>query len=152
MLRIALAAAFVICVLAAPVASAGTTDPYLLRLIGVQEQDRFVDVGEPGESAGDRFMAREGLYRWGRTGQLGAKVGRLYVSCELVGLGGGVINCSATAFVPNGTIVAGGFIRADSEFSVAVLGGTGIYRGVGGVVRVRDIASNRSAYVFRLTR
>ncbi len=116
MLRIALAAAFLICVLAAPVANAGTTDPYRLRLIGVQEQERFVDVGAPGESAGDRFMAREGLYRWGRrTADWEAKVGRLYVSCELVGLGGGVINCVATAFVPNGTIVAGGFINADSS-------------------------------------
>jgi hypothetical protein len=57
-----------------------------------------------------------------------------------------------TAFVPDGTIVLGGFIRADGDFSVPVLGGTGTYRGVGGVARVRDIAPDRRAYVFRLTR
>jgi hypothetical protein len=153
MRRIALAAAvaLIVILLTAPGAGAGTGNPFLLRLLAVTEREAFVDVGPAGESAGDRFIFRDGLYRW-ENGRQGAKVGRIHVSCELIGQGGGVINCLATAFVPGGTIVLGGFIRADGDFSVPVLGGTGSYRGVGGVARVRDLAADRTSYVFRLTR
>lgn len=131
-------------------ASGGFTNPYLLRLIGVTETFDFVDVGASGESTGDSFLFREGLYRW-TNGRQGSKAGRLQVQCTVTGRSG-LVNCMATAFVAKGTIVAGGWFRADADFAVPVLGGTGIYRGVGGVIKARDLSGDRTAYVFRLTR
>lgn len=147
---VAVVVALVVLLVGVAPASGGFSNPYLLRYIGVPEDFSFVDVGTAGESAGDTFFLREGLYRW-VNGRQGPKAGRLQVQCTVLGRGG-LVNCMATAFVPKGTIVLGGWIRADAKFTVPVLGGSGIYRGVGGVVKARDLSRDRTAYVFRLAR
>lgn len=146
----AIVVALAVLVVGVAPASGGFSNPYLLRLIGVTETFDFVDVGASGESVGDSFLIREGLYRW-QNGRQGSKAGRLQVQCTVLGRSP-LVNCMATAFVAKGTIVAGGWLRADGSFAVPVLGGTGIYRGVGGVIRARDLSGDRTAYVFQLTR
>lgn len=97
------------------------------------------DLGEPGFGPGNRFTFLDHLF------QNGEKVGELGGDCVVVDLDGQTgftTQCQATASLPGGQIAAQGLIAIKNErfqhFSLAVTGGTGDYRTVGGEVRVEE--------------
>ena len=97
------------------------------------------DLGEPGFGPGDRFTFLDHLF------QGGEKVGELAGDCVVVDLDGQTgftSQCQATASLPGGQIAVQGLIAFTHQrfqhFSLAVTGGTGDYRTVGGEVRVEE--------------
>lgn len=76
----------------------------------------------------------------------GTPIGYAVISCAYLGDGGpfgsGLSSCGATYRLPRGYIMASGLRHKVGSYTFAVTGGTGIYKGVGGVVvsRVQDIA------------
>jgi hypothetical protein len=97
------------------------------------------DLGEEGFSAGDRFTLLDSLWIDGKkAGELGIDC----VSVDLDGQTGETAHCVATATLPGGQITTQGLIAFTDQpvqrFSLAVTGGTGDYRTVGGEIRVEE--------------
>ncbi|MDX6555476.1 MAG: hypothetical protein QOD86_1671 [Miltoncostaeaceae bacterium] len=97
------------------------------------------DLGDPGFGPGDRHTFLDELYKDGE------KVGELGGDCVVVDLDGRTgftTQCQATASLPDGQIATQGLLGITNgdvqRFSLAVVGGTGDYRTVGGEVRVEE--------------
>jgi hypothetical protein len=71
-------------------------------------------------------------------------IGNVTMLCKFLGVGGplgsGTQFCRATYSMPHGKIMAMGLIKKRSFFSLAVIGGTGLYSNVGGEVIVSTYA------------
>jgi hypothetical protein len=97
------------------------------------------DLGDEGPGPGDRFTLLDALRIDGRAaGELGIDC----VTVDLDGRTGETAQCVATATLPGGQITTQGLISFTDQpvqrFSLAVTGGTGDYRTVGGEVRVEE--------------
>ena len=120
----------------------GNTLQQEMRLLvtGKTIQDRFVDVAPKGDgpTLGDSFHFRDALWNRALTERQGTIIGSCYV--EL-----GAFDCKATMFLSQGKIMlAGAFLFKDqSDFRLAVVGGTRLYKDVVGdahVVETEDSA------------
>jgi hypothetical protein len=104
--------------------------------------------------AGDQFPISEDLYKWSGV-KRGAKVGRdagvaMFLTATKTG-GSTVFNVQAN--LAGGTIVVSGIgpaTNGPSTFTLAVIGGTGIYADAHGYVRVRGMAGNKTNLDFNL--
>lgn len=106
--------------------------------------EAFIDVGEPGDSAGDYFVQEGDLYT--RKGRL---VGRDSVKCTFAIT---TFQCDATAWI-NGKgkiVVAGAFFGEDVAEPIAITGGTGRFREVAGQLSVIEGADETTVLVFHL--
>ena len=97
------------------------------------------DLGDPGFGPGDRYTFLDHLF------EKGEKVGELAGDCIVVDLDGDTgftTQCQATASLPGGQIAAQGLLAIKNQrfqhFSLAVIGGTGDYRTVGGEIQVEE--------------
>jgi hypothetical protein len=123
-----------------------------LRLEATQNQSEFVDVGAPGPSLGDQFVASETLFRRGE--EVGTS-GIVCTATEVVPPYDVItFHCVATLDLERGQITLQGMIEVQGEddsgpFTVAITGGTGAYRGAGGEARIRNVSETESIY--RLT-
>jgi hypothetical protein len=106
---------------------------------------------------GDSFAFVQGLYTW--AGQKrGTRIGHIAGSCQIVSTlsatGAGKSHCTATAFLPTGQILFGGYQRftaGPGTFTYPIIGGTGHYANARGWVRIKDIGtSGKTADVFHL--
>lgn len=127
---------------ASPEGRAGTT----MQLITVDtDLEQLVDNGERGDSPGDTIFFQELLYDRAR----GPKaVGHSEIMCAFVADDAG--RCSATFYLPEGKIEAGGAIHFRRSFRVPVLGGTGAYAGARGELTVTTLSETRDRSVIRL--
>jgi hypothetical protein len=122
----------------APLAAADGKGKRTLRLVAVENQTDFVDVGAPGPSLGDELVISEILRQRGR------EVGDIVV-----------FQCVATLSLRrHGQITLQGLIEVQGEedpgpFKVAITGGTRDFAGAGGDATVRDVAPGRSVYRLR---
>jgi hypothetical protein len=96
-----------------------------------------VDLGQPGPSAGDLVVVRDGLLR-----QDGSKAGVLRQVCTLVDPGTSPLTstfeCSASFALTEGTIIAEGpFVPSASQQAAAVTGGTGAFSTAQGEASIR---------------
>jgi hypothetical protein len=123
-----------------------------LRLVAVENQSDFLDLGAPGPSLGDELVFSETLSRNGR------HVGTSGVVCTTTAVEPPyevtTYHCVGTLSLRNGQITLQGLIEVQGEddpgpFTVAITGGTGDYRGAGGQAVVRDVGGGVSVY--RLT-
>ncbi len=133
-------------------AAAGGKGKQTLRLVAIENQSEFLDLGTPGPSLGDELVFSDVLRRHGRE----------------VGVGGGV--CTATEVVPpydiltfhcvatlslrQGQITLQGLVENQGEddhspHTVAITGGTGAFRGAGGEAVIRDVSETRTIYKLR---
>ena len=97
----------------------------------------FLDLGEPGPSAGDQVIVTDGLVF-----EDGTAAGRLSQVCTLTVPGpnpvGGTFECVGSIVLQNGTItIAGPFSPAAADQAQAVTGGTGAFRAAGGEASIR---------------
>ena len=111
------------------------------------------DLGREGFSQGDRITLLDTLFEGGE------RVGELGVDCVVVDLDGqtgATAQCLATATLSGGQITAQGLISFTDDpiqrFTLAVTGGTGDYRTVGGEVRVEEDAEGKGKIVATLLR
>ena len=113
-----------------------------IKLVEASEtvQPAFVDLDEPGPSAGDLVVVTDELAR-----QDGSKAGILRQACTLVQPGTSPLTstyeCSSSFALSEGTIVAEGpFVPTAPEQTAAVTGGTGAFRTAHGeaIIRAED--------------
>ena len=97
----------------------------------------FLDLGEPGPSAGDQVVVTDGLEF-----EDGTAAGKLSQVCTLTVPGpnpmAGTFECVGSLALESGTItIAGPFSPAAAEQAQAVTGGTGAFRAAGGETSIR---------------
>lgn len=127
-------------------ADAATSGSQVLLLREHPVREVFVDVTENGFSAGDYFIFESQL----RYLQGAEVVGRDSVRCTV---GPRTFICDATALLfGKGKVVAYAAIFPHGAVSLAVTGGTGIYKGVGGQLNVADLRHGDSLLAFEITR
>ena len=113
-----------------------------LRIVAVEIQSEYLDLGTPGPSLGDELVFSETLFKKKR------EVGTSGVVCTVVQAVAPydvlTFHCVGTLSLRSGQITLQGLIEVQGEddpgpFVVAITGGTGKYRGAGGEARVRDV-------------
>jgi hypothetical protein len=128
--------------------SSAGTGPATIRITSREISRVRVDVGEPGRGAGDTEIVRHNLFnRRLKPRPIGHSE---YVCTFTTSL---TRACSVTIFLPRGRLVAGGSIRYNDLYELAVLGGTRLYddaRGTLTVIRTTR-KPRRHILVFRLT-
>jgi len=126
-----------------------------LRLVAIEKQSEFVDLGTSGPSLGDQLVFSETLFRRGR------EVGDSGVVCTVTEVVAPydvlTFHCVGTLSLPKGQITLQGRIEVQGEddpgpFTVAITGGTGAYRAAGGQARIRDTSPTRTVYRLFLTK
>lgn len=120
-----------------------------LRLIAVQTEFEFIDVGPPGTSLGDYFVVSDILYRRGE--EVGTNGGQCVIVAGTPPYETVTLHCVVTADLERGQITVQGLLefqgRDDvSPFTVAITGGTGKYRGASGEARVRPVSDTVSVH------
>jgi hypothetical protein len=118
-----------------------------------------VDVGPPDLSLGDYFVATEDLFRHGE------RIGQDHALCTLTRLEprrgtpeSGAVQCVATFVLPEGQITVQGVrtfaldAQEPPNFVLAVTGGTGAYKAVGGSVHIVDLNATDSRLTLALVR
>ena len=149
---VALAAAGLLA-LGAPLAAADGKGKRTLRLVAVENQSEFLDLGAPGPSLGDQLVFSEILRQRGR------EVGDSGVTCTVTEAVPPydvlVFHCVGTLSLRgHGQITLQGLIEVQGEddpgpFKVAITGGTGDFVGAAGEAIVRDITPERTVYKLR---
>jgi hypothetical protein len=113
-----------------------------LRLVAVEIQSEFLDLGAPGPSLGDELVFSETLFKHGR------EVGTSGAVCTVVQAVAPydvlTYHCVGTLSLRGGQITLQGLIEVQGEddpgpFVVAITGGTGKYSGASGTAVVRDV-------------
>jgi hypothetical protein len=110
-------------------------------------EDTDLDFGEEGFGQGDRTVFAEDLFRNGR------KVGETGAECIIVRLideESATVNCIGTLSLPQGQLTVQGlvtFTEEDRPFTVAITGGTGLFRKARGELTVQTISETEDRYI-----
>src|SRR5215210_5963399 len=137
---LAIAAVVALAVPAATAPAAGGGKGRTLRLVAIQQQQQFLDLGPGGPSLGDQLVFSDTVYRNGR------EVGTDGVVCSITQVVPPytvtTYQCVATIRLHNGQIAVQGLNEVQGEgdpgpFRFAITGGTGAYSGASGEAVVR---------------
>ena len=116
-----------------------------VRVLSVNTEEDFVDVGKAGDSLGDAFIFTSALTRHGKA------VGHTGVVCTLTSVDRGEVQCVGTARLPGGQITIQGLLAGEPEvFSFAITGGTGHYEGADGTLVVKELSDTQELLTFHL--
>jgi len=145
-LGVVLALIAVIVVVGATTSASAISSPQVFNLLYVPSQfgplNGIVSDREP--RGGDQFATAGTLYKWAGTKQ-GARVGRSQgiATVQSLGANGATVLFFSQTYLPGGTILSQGYgvIGAAAKATFSVIGGTGIYAGVRGYVKLRDIGN-----------
>ncbi len=125
--------------ISAATAAAGSSKASTIRVYAVDTSQARIDLGAPGESAGDQFLfAADAFTRKG-----GPKLGRAAGTCTTMSTGAaGEVLCVVNFSLRNGQIATEGlFVSADlfggKRLTYPITGGSGRYRHVRGEVSVQ---------------
>jgi hypothetical protein len=137
----------------APAAAGGKSKQHFLRIVAIEKQSEFLDLGTPGPSLGDEFVFSEVLYIRGR--EVGESGGVCTATQVMPPYDVITFNCVATLRLRRGQITLQGLIDVQGEddpgpFTVAITGGTGAFRCACGEAVIRQVSSTRSIYKLRL--
>jgi Allene oxide cyclase barrel like domain len=149
---VAIVAVGILLVGAAPAAAGGKHGKGkgdTLRLVAVDDQFEFIDVGAPGTSLGDYFVFSDIVYRRGE--EVGTSGGQCVVVAGTPPYATFTAQCVATLDLERGQITLQGLVEFQSDddpnpFTVAITGGTGKYRGASGEARVRPVSDTVTVY------
>ena len=122
-----------------PSLAAGTGEDHSLVLRAHEDQSAEIDLGDKGLSLGDQLVFSDTLYRDDE------KVGHDGATCTIVRLSDDkttpTANCVGTLSLNRGQITVEGLVTFSendtSPFTIAVTGGTGTYRSVGGEMEIQ---------------
>jgi hypothetical protein len=111
--------------------------------------DTTADTGPAGDSLGDVLAFANPIFDARNNRQVGTDNG----SCVRTAVGVSY-ECSWTTSLPGGSIVVSGPFLDAGDSALAVTGGTGVYRGASGEMRLhaRDAAGSAYDFTFSLTR
>lgn len=128
--------------------SSAGTGPATIRITSREINRVRVDLGRPGRGAGDTEIVRQNLFnRRVKPRPIGhADYVCTYTTSQTRA-------CTVTIFLPRGRLIAGGSIRYEELYELAVLGGTRLYddaRGTLTVIRTTR-RPRRHILLFRLT-
>ena len=109
--------------------------------------DTTADTGSPGDSPGDVLAFANPIFDASDTHQVGTDNG----SCIRTAVGMSY-ECSWTTSLPGGSIVVSGPFLDAGDSTLAIIGGTGAYRGASGEMRLhaRDAAGSAYDFTFSL--
>jgi hypothetical protein len=125
-------------------ASAKAEGTHVVAVIEKERRSAFVDVGDPGDSAGDYFLFESDLLN-----NSGDVVGRDSVKCTL-GVRTFICDATGTLF-HRGKLTAYGAFFGENDARLAITGGTGAFKEAGGQVTVADQADGTTLLVFEIT-
>jgi hypothetical protein len=124
------------------------TGPGKIRLTSREISRVRIDHGRPGRGAGDTEIVRSNLFNKRLKSR---PIGQAEYVCTFTGPR--TRSCTATIFMPRGRLIAGGSIRYQELYELAILGGTRLYddaRGTLTVIRTTR-RPRRHIMLFRLT-
>lgn len=134
----ALLAAFMMALGLLPSPGGALDKPALVRIVSVE-----IRASAEGQEPGDHFVALSVLYD--RNDRV---IGHGSISCTRSFEN--LSTCESTYVLPRGKIMAQGTRHSRRYFVLAIVGGTGLYSNVGGVVDTRMIASRKHRLLFSL--
>jgi len=143
-----LAATLGVVALAYGLTSSAGTGAGKIRLTSREISRVRVDVGQPGRGPGDTEIVRQNLFNKRLRQQ---PFGQSEYVCTFTTAR--TRACTVTFFLPRGRLMAGGSIRYQELYELAVLGGTRLYDNARGTLTVIRTTRNprRQILVFRLT-
>jgi hypothetical protein len=98
-----------------------------IRLVGTPTGFKAIDIAPKGDSMGDQnidtFALRKGASHYGTGVQV----------CVLANPSSGTAQCNGTLLLPRGEVVLDGAVTGARVTRMPIVGGSGRYRGVGGV-------------------
>jgi hypothetical protein len=128
--------------------STAATGPATIRITSRELSRIRVDVGQPGRGPGDTEIVRQNLFNR----RIKSKpIGHSEYVCTFTTSRSRA--CSVTFFLPRGRLMAGGSIRYQELYELAVLGGTRLYDNARGTLTVIRTTRKpqRHILLFRLT-
>lgn len=128
--------------------SSAATGPGKIRLTSREISRVRVDLGRPGRGPGDTEIVRQNLFNKRLTSKPFGHAE--YVCTYTTALARA---CTVTFFLPRGRLMAGGSIRYQELYELAVLGGTRLYDNARGTLTVIRTTRRprRQILIFRLT-
>ena len=106
-----------------------------------------VDLGDPGQSAGDQQIISMDVFAGTK------RVGESHVVCVTVRAG--IVQCDNVTNLPGGQIVATGLVtdaqEEQSPFIQAITGGTGAYRNAHGQLTVSEAGPEPATLTFQIS-
>jgi hypothetical protein len=124
--------------------SVGTTHlKFLVKFIG---QDTFLDLGAPGPSQGDEMVLHDLVFTPDGRTQVGYDGG----SCVFFDVAKPEENCTVTFSLPGGDIMTQFLNSPPPAKTLAVTGGTGIYRNVRGQGELVELGNETATLSFDL--
>jgi hypothetical protein len=134
------------------VANADRDSKRALKLVAIELQSEFLDLGTTGPSLGDEFVFSQALFDRGR--EVGMSGGVCTVTHAVPPYDVLTFHCVATLSLRRGQITLQGLVEVQGEddpgpFTVAITGGTGAFRGAGGEAVIRDVSPTRTIYKLR---
>src|SRR5919106_2820108 len=99
-----------------------------IRVVSINEEEEFLDLGAEGPSLGDEFVFSSKLLKGGE------QVGHTGVVCTATSVEREELQCLATSWFENGQITAQGLVSGEETFVVPITGGSGKYKGADGEV------------------
>jgi hypothetical protein len=124
-----------------------------LKVVAVEKQFNFLDLGAPGPTLGDEFVFSEFLSIRGRgAGESGVVcvVTQAMPPYDVL-----TLHCVATLRLRHGQITLQGLVEIQGEddpgpFTVAITGGTGKFECAGGTAVIRDVTDTKTVYKLRI--
>jgi hypothetical protein len=128
--------------------SAAVTGPATIRITSREISRVRVDVGRPGRRVGDTEIVRQYLFNRRIRSR---PIGHADYVCTFTT--SRTRACTVTIFMPRGRLIAGGSIRYQELYELAVLGGTRLYEDARGTLTVTRTTRRprRHILLFRLT-
>ncbi len=109
-------------------AGAGGGGRIVIKVVERATTDEVIDVGAPGDSAGDLLTFANRLFDQTNT----TKVGRNQGSCIRISPARGIWQCGWTAWLGDGSVTVEGPFFDSRESTLAITGGTGAFRDASG--------------------
>jgi allene oxide cyclase len=106
--------------------------PTVIEVVERAPTDEVIDIGAPGDSAGDLLTFANRLYD--RTNA--TKVGRDQGSCIRISAARGIWQCSWTAWLGGGSVTVEGPFYDSRESNLAITGGTGTFHDATGTMHL----------------
>ena len=120
-----------------------------IRLVAINTEGNFVDVGAKGETLGDYFVFTHKLLRQGK------QVGHVSGQCTIVSVAAAESEpqCIVTASLPGGLITAQTLIGphgATGDIVQAITGGSGTFTGAEGHILIQGVTDVKEIWTFYL--
>jgi hypothetical protein len=134
-------------------ANAGGKKFKTLRIIAVEKQSAFIDLGDPDSSLGDEFVFSERLFMRGQ--QVGESGVVCVVTQAMPPYDVLTFKCEGALSLRRGQITLQGLIEVQTlddpgPFRVAITGGTGKFKCACGEAVIRGITDTTSVYRLRI--